>query len=113
MIDDTFEELGKRILFCLILLGKFLDDECLDGACSAERCDFIMNEIQRIGAKALNFLSDLFFLLLYFFSKLWLIIAELDYTEAITAKVKEEFAAKEKGKKAAQGTAKTAKKVAA
>ncbi len=34
-------------------------------------------------------------------------------TEAITAKVKQEFAAKEKGKKIAQGTAKPAKKVAA
>ena len=34
-------------------------------------------------------------------------------TEAITAKVKQEFAAKEKGKKAAQGAAKPAKKAAA
>ena len=34
-------------------------------------------------------------------------------TDAITAKVKQEFAAKEKGKKAAQGAAKPAKKAAA
>ena len=34
-------------------------------------------------------------------------------TDAITAKVKQEFAAKEKGKTAAQGTAKPAKKAAA
>ena len=34
-------------------------------------------------------------------------------TDAITAKVKQEFTAKEKGKKAAQGTAKPAKKAAA